>query len=168
MWLAIGYFLVYNFLKSFVASWHLLAWCVKGEGRSETKIYFWTRLVQSFICIVWTSWMVCGQVEWDWHMGMSYLTSLNPQLSKNIAYVGSFKHFSVQLILHVFCNSSKTSANNSVWIFNFCCLEVGAQNECDRWEENVTLHCRPKAGIIEMNGGTEAKDREEEREEETR
>ena len=29
-------------------------------------------------------------------MGISYLTSLNPQLFKNIAYVGSFKHFSVQ------------------------------------------------------------------------
>ena len=26
-------------------------------------------------------------------MGMSYKTSLKPQLSKNIAYVGSFKHF---------------------------------------------------------------------------
>ena len=54
-----------------------------------------------------------GRVEWYWHMGMSYLTSLNPQLSKNIAYVGSFEHFSVQLFLHVFCNSTKTSANSS-------------------------------------------------------
>ena len=47
-------------------------------------------------------------------MGMSYLTSLNSQLLKDIAYVGSFKHFSVQLFLHVFCNSTKTSANSSV------------------------------------------------------
>ena len=46
-------------------------------------------------------------------MGMSYLTSVNPQLFKNIAYVGSFEHFSVQLFLHVFCNSTKTSANSS-------------------------------------------------------
>ena len=30
-------------------------------------------------------------------MGMSYLTPLNPQLFKNIAYVGSFEHFSGQL-----------------------------------------------------------------------
>ena len=30
-----------------------------------------------------------------------------------MAYVGSFKHFSVQLFLHVFCNSTKTSANIS-------------------------------------------------------
>ena len=30
-------------------------------------------------------------------MGMSYLTPLNPQLFKNIAYVGSFEHSSVQL-----------------------------------------------------------------------
>ena len=29
-------------------------------------------------------------------MGMSYLTSVNPQLFKNVAYVGSFEHFSVQ------------------------------------------------------------------------
>ena len=53
--------------------------------------------VKSFFCIVGTSWMGCGRVEWYWHMGMSYLTSLNPQLFKNIAYVGSFEHFSVQL-----------------------------------------------------------------------
>ena len=37
---------------------------------------------------------------------MSYLTSLTPQLFKNIAHVGSFNHFSVQLVLHVFCNLS--------------------------------------------------------------
>ena len=41
-------------------------------------------------------------------MGMSYLTSLNPQLFKNIAYVvGSFQHFSVQFFsssMYVFCN----------------------------------------------------------------
>ena len=47
------------------------------------------------------------------NMRMSYLTSLNPQLLKNIAYVGSFKHFSVQFFLHVFCNSTKTCANSS-------------------------------------------------------
>ena len=46
-----------------------------------------------FFAIAGTSWMGWGRVEWDWHMGMFYLTSLNPQLFKNIAYVGSFKHF---------------------------------------------------------------------------
>ena len=35
-------------------------------------------------------------------MGMSYLTSLNPQLLKFIAYVGSFKHFSVQLFFYMY------------------------------------------------------------------
>ena len=30
---------------------------------------------------------------------MSYLTSLNPQIFKNIAYVGSFKHFSVKFFV---------------------------------------------------------------------
>ena len=52
---------------------------------------------KELFCIVGTSLMGCGRVEWYWHMGMSYLTSLNPQLFKNIAYVGSFEHFSVQL-----------------------------------------------------------------------
>ena len=54
-----------------------------------------------------------GWVEWDWHMGMSYFTSLNPQLFRNIAYVGFFKHVSVQLFSHVFCNSTKTITNSS-------------------------------------------------------
>ena len=30
------------------------------------------------------------------------MTSLNPQLSKNIAYVGSFEHFSVQLFFYMY------------------------------------------------------------------
>ena len=55
-----------------------------------------------------------GQVEWDWHMGMSYLTSLNPHLFKNIAYVGSFEHFSVQLFLHVFCTRPRPAPLTAV------------------------------------------------------
>ena len=47
------------------------------------------------------------------NMRMSYLTSLNPQLLKNIAYVRSFKHFFVQLFLLVFRNSTKSIANSS-------------------------------------------------------
>ena len=43
-------------------------------------------------------------------MGMSYL---NPKLFKKISYVGSFKHFSVQLILHLFCILNKSIANRS-------------------------------------------------------
>ena len=35
-------------------------------------------------------------------MRMSYLTSLNTQLFKNIAYVGSFEHFSVQLFFDMY------------------------------------------------------------------
>ena len=38
----------------------------------------------------------------DFQLGMSYLTSLNPQLFKNIAYVGSFEHFSVQLFFYMY------------------------------------------------------------------
>ena len=59
--------------------------------------FAWNDDVKSFFCIVGTSWMGLVRVDWHWHMGMSYLTSLNPQLIKNIAYVGSFEHFSVQL-----------------------------------------------------------------------
>ena len=45
--------------------------------------FAWNDDVKSFFCIVGTSWM------------------------------GSFEHFSVQFFLHVFCNSTKTSANSS-------------------------------------------------------
>ena len=55
---------------------------------------------KELFCIVGTSWMGWGRVKWDWHMEMSYLTTLNPQLLKNIAYVGSFKLFSVQLFFY--------------------------------------------------------------------
>ena len=51
-------------------------------------------------------------------MGMSYLTYLNPQLLKNIVYVASFKHFSVQLFYMNFCNSTKSIAKRSM---PFCC-----------------------------------------------
>ena len=56
------------------------------------------------------SWM--GLTHGECHI---YLTSLNPQLFKYIAYVGSFRHLSVQLFLHVFCNSTKTRAVQSGW-----------------------------------------------------
>ena len=54
-----------------------------------------------------------GRVEWDWHMGMSYLTSLNTQLFKNIAYVGSFGHILFNLIFNVNSNLAESSANCS-------------------------------------------------------
>ena len=76
---------------------------IKNELVPATFVYLifknfaWNDDVKSFFLeIVGTSWMGCGRVEWYWHMGMSNLTSLDPQLSKNIAYVGSFAHFSVQ------------------------------------------------------------------------
>ena len=72
--------------------------------------FSWNDDIKSFF-VLW------GRVEWYWHMGMSYLTSLNPQLFKNTAYVGLFERFSVQLFLHVFCNSTKTSANSSALRF---------------------------------------------------
>ena len=37
-------------------------------------------------------------------MGMSYLTSWNTQLFKNIAYVGSFGHYPVQISFTCFCS----------------------------------------------------------------
>ena len=46
-------------------------------------------------------------------MGMSYLTSLNTQLFKNIAYVGSFGHYPVQITLHVFCSLFFSAHNSS-------------------------------------------------------
>ena len=49
------------------------------------------------------------------HGNIIYLTSLNPQLSKNIAYVGSASIFLFNFFLHVFCNSTKTSANSSAF-----------------------------------------------------
>ena len=59
----------------------------------------WNDNVKSSFWIVGTSWMGWGRPRWDWHMGMSYLTFLNSQLFKNIAYVGSFKHF---FLFHLF------------------------------------------------------------------
>ena len=75
------------------------------------KNFGWIDNVKSFFCIVGTSWMGWGRVEWYWHMGMSYLTSLNTQLFKNIAYVGSFKNLSVQLFL-----ASQDALEVIVWV----------------------------------------------------
>ena len=47
-------------------------------------------------------------------MGMSYLTSLNTQLFKNIAYVGSFGHILFNLIFNVNSNLAESSTNCSV------------------------------------------------------
>ena len=44
---------------------------------------------------------------------MSYLTSLNTQLFKNIAYVGSFDHILFNLIFNVNSNLAESSANCS-------------------------------------------------------
>ena len=73
----------------------------------------WNDNVKSFFCIVGTSWMGWGRVEWYWHTGMSYLTSLNTQLFKNIAYVGSFGHILFNLIFNVNSNLAESSANSS-------------------------------------------------------
>ena len=73
----------------------------------------WNDSVKSFFCIVGTSWMGWGRVEWYWHTGMSYLTSLNTQLFKNIAYVGSFGHILFNLIFNVNSNLAESSANCS-------------------------------------------------------
>ena len=47
-------------------------------------------------------------------MEMSYLKSLDPQLFKNIAYVGSFKHFSVQLFYIYFATRPSTAFTAAV------------------------------------------------------
>ena len=47
-----------------------------------------------------------------------YLTSLNPQLFKNIAYVGSFKHFSVQLFYMYFATRPRASLTEVHFIIN--------------------------------------------------
>ena len=46
-------------------------------------------------------------------MGMLYLTSLNTQLFKNIAYVGSFGHILFNLIFNVNSNLAESRANCS-------------------------------------------------------
>ena len=46
-------------------------------------------------------------------MGMSYLRSLNTQLFKNIAYVGSFCHILFNLIFNVNSNLTESSVNCS-------------------------------------------------------
>ena len=46
-------------------------------------------------------------------MGMSYLTSSNTQLFKNIAYVRSFGHILFNLIFNVNSNLAESSANCS-------------------------------------------------------
>ena len=56
-----------------------------------------------------------GKVLVEFFGKMPYLISLNPQLLKNIAYVGPFKHFSVHLFLSVFRNPTESIAN--------CCEE---------------------------------------------
>ena len=65
----------------------------------EFRLKWWRK---ELFCIVGTSWMGWGRLEWYWHMEMSYLTSLNPQLVKNIAYVGLFARFSVQLFVLIY------------------------------------------------------------------
>ena len=78
------------------------------------KNFAWNDGVKSFFCIVGTSWMGWSRVEWYWHMGISYLTSLNTQLFKNIAYVGSFGHILFNLIFNVNSNLAEFSANCEV------------------------------------------------------
>ena len=52
-------------------------------------------------------------------MGMSYLTSLNTQLFKNIAYDRSFDHILFNLIFNVNSNLAESSANCSEREFPF-------------------------------------------------
>ena len=40
----------------------------------EFRLKWWRK---ELFCIVGTSWMGWGRVEWDWYLGMSYLSSLN-------------------------------------------------------------------------------------------
>ena len=95
-------------------------WHIKNELVPVTFVnlifrnFAWNDDVKSFFCIVGTSWMGWGRVEWYWHMGMSCYASLNSQLFKNIAYVGSFKHFSVELVLTLFCLYFATQTSPSL------------------------------------------------------
>ena len=95
------------FLVIFWVSKKKISCYIINEHVTETFVnlnfrhFAWNDDVKTLFCIVGTSWMGWGRAQWDWHMGMSYLASMNPQLFKNNAYVGSFKHFSVQFFLHV-------------------------------------------------------------------
>ena len=52
-----------------------------------------------------------GRVEWHWHMGMSYFTSLNTQLFKNMLGLSVIILFN--LIFNVNSNLAESSANCS-------------------------------------------------------
>ena len=71
--------------------------------------------------IVGTSWIGWGQVKWDGHMWMSYLTSLNPQVFQNIAYLGSFKHFVLICFTCIFATRPSPALTAVVYILNIWC-----------------------------------------------
>ena len=100
--------------------------------------FAWNDDVKSFFCIVGTSWMGWGRVEWYWHMGMSYLTSLNTQLFKNIAYVGSFGHILFNLIFNVNSNLAESSANCSAPWPRVCSLEEQFSKRTFFWYYEAT------------------------------
>ena len=109
-----------------------ICWHIKNELVPATFVnlifrnFAWNDDVKSFF-VLW------GRVEWDWHMEMSYLTSLNPQLFKNIAKVGSFKHFSVQLFFYMYFTTRPRPALTAVvymctifdfWSTNIACGQI--------------------------------------------
>ena len=91
----------------------------------EFRLKWWRK---ELFCIVGTSWMGWGRVEWDWHMGMSYLISLNPKLLKNIAYFHSTRCWLQLKSLICYFRSYHTwliSGRNLDWAYHRGCKHSG-------------------------------------------
>ena len=88
-------------------------------------------------------------------MGMSYLTSVNPQLFKNVAYVGSFGHILFNLIFNVNSYLAESSANCSGPQFGFQIRHMtktsgsegqGRENQCLPSSKVASLITDPTSG----------------------
>ena len=101
-----------------------------------------------------SSFLLCGnelygRVEWDWHMGMSYLTSLNPHLFKNsICWVflltAVWREIGLcplVLIFHPTTSESDTLATGVSCVhqsFAMLCVPV-ASSDTSRTQDNILL-----------------------------
>ena len=81
----------------------------KNAWKTQHMLYFWKavqgcQILHSHVSIPFNS------------PPISYLTSLNTRLFKNIAYVGSFKHFSVQLFYMYFTTRPRPALTPLVYM----------------------------------------------------
>ena len=81
----------------------------------EFLLNWWSNLL---FCIVGTSWMGWGRVEWDWHMGMSYIFDTLDAFQKYCMWWVFHAFFSSSFFLHVFYNLTKSLTNSSATYIN--------------------------------------------------